>query len=167
MPLSDALNLARRAESTAKGVQGKNALAVAVSKRSGSETIVADTREHIYRRLTFFRYLHQSDEIPDGAAYELRDLANRLDVPKQDPNYATLQEAMEKETLRILKRKKGAKGLQPIDEEILKKLMHLSSSSQLRKFADEMIIARLFAQARVLADIPLYTPKELIECLHP
>lgn len=166
-PLSDALNLARRAESEAKSVSGKNALAVVVSKRSGSETTVADTRDRLYRRLTFFSNLHQNDEIPDGAAYELRDLAIRLDIPRQDATYATLQEAMYRETLRILKRKKAQRGQRSVAETRFEQLewelaeyIRLSSSVPLRQFADELIVARLFADARILADMPLYISKD-------
>jgi CRISPR-associated protein Cmr2 len=166
-PLTDALNLARRAEQSAKKVPGKNALAVAVSKRSGSETIVQGRRQSLSRRLSMFTAMHQHDDIPDGAAYELRDLATRLNVPQDDTHYSILQEAMYKETLRILKRKKARQGQVALAETALPELDHElteaikeTSSLPLQQFADELIIARIFAQAMHLAGKEASTGEE-------
>jgi CRISPR-associated protein Cmr2 len=147
-PLTDALALARAAEKAAKSVPGKNALAVTVSKRSGSDRTVAGTWGTLDRRLEQFIVLHRSDAIPDGAAFELRDLALRLGF---------LEEAMRKEALRILRRKEAQRGLQPVAKHVLGKLDELINRQQvpIAQLAEELIIAREFAVAEDQANSPL------------
>ncbi len=140
-PLSDALTLARAAEKGAKSVPGKNALAVTVSKRSGVDRTVRGKWGTLDQRLERFIALHRADAIPDGAAYELRDLALRL---------GTLEEATRKDAMRILRRKEAQRGLQPIAEEVLQELHELINRHQvpIAELADELIIAREFAAAQ-------------------
>src|SRR5205807_390498 len=94
-----------------KNVDGKEALAIILSKRSGVDITIqgswkgAETRTSFDHRLLRFSQLHLTDELPDGAAYELRDLYLRLNCDKREPQYNTLQEAMRDEALRILGRK--------------------------------------------------------------
>jgi len=157
-PLSDALALARDAEKAAKSVPGKNALAVTVSKRSGADRTVAGTWGTLGRRLERFIVLHRTDAIPDGAAYELRDLALRLGF---------LEGAMRKEAMRILRRKEAQRGLQPIAKEVLKDLnkfldditrqheLEKRKTPAIAELADELIIAREFAAAQDQAKTPL------------
>ncbi len=103
--LQDALELARSAEKKAKQVDGKNALAIIVSKRSGEDYSIAgswdDMNEYLEQLISFCR----ADDIPNGTAYELRDLARRLTVPVNDPDFNTLQAAIKEDTKRILHRK--------------------------------------------------------------
>lgn len=146
-PLSDVLALARATERAAKSVSGKNALAVTVSKRSGVDRTVADSWGKLDQRLEWFIVLHREEAIPDGAGYELRDLALRL---------GTLEEAMRKEAVRILRRKEAQRGLQPVASNVLRKLDELINQQQLSvaKLADELIIAREFAAAQDQAKTP-------------
>lgn len=144
-PLSDALELARRAEKLAKRVPGKNALAVIVSKRSGADCEVAGQRESIDRRLKRFIRLHRMEAVPDGAAFELRELAIHLrDLP----------EAMMDDAVRILRRKRAAKGTEKMAEAVLTELEGYvrSEAVSIRELADELIVARLFASATKQAD---------------
>src|SRR5205823_13783871 len=84
-PLSDTLELAREAEKAAKKkVEGKNALAINVSKRSGADWLVKGSWDEkadggaFDRRLNRFIYLQLAEELPRGIGYELRDTALRL-----------------------------------------------------------------------------------------
>ena len=156
-PLSDVLELARAAEKAAKSVQGKNALAVTLSKRSGVERTVKGAWGVLDGRLEWLIALHRTEAIPDGAAYELRDLARRLEPPDEELR-ATLREAARAEAMRILRRKKARRGVELVSERVLKKLEELLnkfSFEELRQLADELVIAREFAAAMDLAGMPL------------
>lgn len=162
-PLEDALEMVRLAERAAKSVDGKNAVAVIVDKRSGTSRIVRGTWGTIDERLKTYIGWHRKDAIPDGAAYELRDLALRLEVPKQaaEALKVNLINAKEKEAIRILKRKNKDFGENVIDDNTVKKLEQfiadIESTRQpeedaIEILADEMIIARIFADAEELAE---------------
>ncbi|HMA33297.1 MAG TPA: type III-B CRISPR-associated protein Cas10/Cmr2, partial [Chloroflexia bacterium] len=162
-PLSDVLALARAAERAAKAVPDKNALAITVSKRSGGDTTVAGSWSRaggdwaaLDDRLRGFAGLHRADQIPDGAAYELRALVDRLrDIP--DP--ATLEPILRSEAQRILKRKKGGHGSHDLVPETLAVLNTaldriaatmphaFQRGAALARLADELIVARIFAAA--------------------
>ncbi len=109
-PLQDALALVRTAEQTAKRVDGKNALAIILSKRSGFDTTIKGswkpkTGRPLDYRLIHFARLHMKGDIPDSAAYELRDLQLRLNCDTGAAEYTILQEATSKDAVRILGRK--------------------------------------------------------------
>lgn len=161
-PLSDALALARKAEKRAKHVPRKNALAVTVSKRSGSDRTVAGPWGMLDERLAWLVGLHRADAVPDGAAYELEELALRLTVPSGDKLYASLQEATRKEAIRILRRKKAARGAEAIAREDRERLEDVINGGQVRvhDLAQELIIARLFADAEDVANLPLKAATE-------
>lgn len=143
--LQDALTLVRNAEKAAKKVPGKEALSIILSKRSGVDTTIKgswksdDTSEPLDQRLLNFIRLHRAGDIPDGAAYELRDLYLRLNVKGNN----TLQEAMRKEAVRILGRKKIK------NKDILGKLTKdiESEKTSIEDLAYELIVARIFADA--------------------
>ncbi|AEG14069.1 CRISPR-associated protein, Crm2 family [Desulfofundulus kuznetsovii DSM 6115] len=161
-PLSDVLELTRAAEKAAKSIKGKNALAVALSKRSGVERTVKGTWGTLDRRLEWFTGLYQTEAIPDGAAYELRDLVSQLET-SNDELKDTLQKAAREETRRILRRKKARRGTEPIADNVLRALetfLHEGEFSfeKLKQLADELIIAREFAAAMDLANMPASTP---------
>jgi CRISPR-associated protein Cmr2 len=107
-PLSDALDLARRAEREAK--VSRNALAVTVSKRSGVDRTVSGVWGTLDQRLTLFTRLHLADAVPDGAAYELEILGRQLKVKEDDKRYPALQQAQIDEAVRILGRKQPQHG---------------------------------------------------------
>jgi CRISPR-associated protein Cmr2 len=157
-PLEDALELVRSAERAAKSVVGKNALAVVVDKRSGASRIAKGTWGTLDKRLLTFIKWHRENSIPDGAAYELRDLAYRLEIPENAPEALrkNLTEAKEKEAKRILKRKKKDFGESAIDDETIKSLEQFIRDIEKTKqpdedsiaiLADELIIAKNIADA--------------------
>ncbi len=164
-PLEDALALVRRAEKAAKDIPGKNALAVVVDKRSGTSRIAKGKWGALDKRLNTFINWHYNNDLPDGAAYELRDLAIRLEIPKNekpDSDLAKhLTEAKQKEAMRILGRKKKNSGESAIDKATLEKLKEYLDQIALTKkddednitvLADEIIIAKIFAEAKALAE---------------
>lgn len=159
-PLSTVLELARTTESEAKLVEGKNALAVTLSKRSGSEQTVKGTWGSLDARLEWFIQLYLQENIPYGLAYELRGLAleledmenvNRIEkIPKE-----AFKSVINAEVKRILKRKKAGSEARPIDEETINGLVEFLNEKQVtvRQLADELIIAGEFAVAIRMARI--------------
>ncbi|NCC32371.1 MAG: type III-B CRISPR-associated protein Cas10/Cmr2, partial [Chloroflexia bacterium] len=199
-PLADTLRLARNAEKAAKKVPGKNALAITLSKRSGVDRSIAGTwsnptqREALPwdamdTRLTQWIMLHRHDELPDGAAYELRDLANQLTLAEateeeatlakateeeEETPQATLQRAMRADAVRVLGRKRGQRGRAAFDQDLkdsLKSLLHKQNAQgkyvvTLAGVADEIILARIFADACDLAEGALQKGKALEAVAH-
>ncbi|MGI8588298.1 MAG: type III-B CRISPR-associated protein Cas10/Cmr2 [Chloroflexia bacterium] len=151
-PLSDALELAREAEREAKRVPGKAALAVIVSKRSGSDTPVRGTWGTLDKRLDDYVTLYMEKKLPHGAAYELRDLALRLDAGHDEKDKDTYREIMRFEALRILERKKPEGGAEGLDDATKQELQGRLKETPLACFADELIVARIFFNAVALAD---------------
>ncbi|MEI6179174.1 MAG: type III-B CRISPR-associated protein Cas10/Cmr2 [Chloroflexales bacterium] len=156
-PLSDALNLARAAEKAAKGMKDKAALAITLSKRSGADlTVRGRWQGAFYERLDRFVKLHQADALPDGAAYELRDLDERV-------GRTLAPEALIADATRILGRKRaqhGRAGIEPTDLAMIKNALD-TGKAELRQsdgrpvwgineLADELIVARVFARAQGL-----------------
>jgi len=156
-PLSDALDFARQAEQKAKAVPGKDALAVTVIMRGGAPRIVAEKRDILDKHLKQFITFHRKDALPDGAAYELRDVALRLGGDDAIRQNTTLQKAIRKESLRILSRKKAEHGARVLTDEVFKEMKALivDTDQSIEQLADELIIARLFANAYDQADRPL------------
>ena len=112
-PLGDTLQLARDAEKFAKQLPGKNALAITLSKRSGADRSIrgrwGDASGAFLQRLQTLIILHREEAIPDGAAYELRDLAERLGRAPADLRLA-LDPAMRSNAIGIFERKRGRRG---------------------------------------------------------
>lgn len=144
-PLTDALQLARAAEKAAKRDGGRDALAITLSKRSGIDRTVVGKWGEFVPRLSRFITLHRLEAIPDGAAYELRELSTQL---------KTMPDAMRAEAIRILERKRAARGKEAIAKDERQKLASDISQAVasradrgLAQLADEIIIARIFADA--------------------
>ena len=175
-PLSDALALARAAEQAAKGVPGKDALALTLSKRSGADVTISGKWGVLDSDLATFTRLHRIDTLPDGAAFQLRDLAERLTPKQGDPTLpaeATLGEAR-----RIIGRKQPKRGVTArLADATLAKLHKIlerppmrlvpepaessdaarskAALATVRSLADALIVARVFAVAADHADEPL------------
>lgn len=146
--LQDALTLVRVAEKAAKKVPGKEALAITLSKRSGVDTTIKGSwhgyaRNPFDHRLIRFAQLHLAGDMPDGAAYELRELHLRLTCDRQEPEYEILQKAMREEAVRILGRKQIG------NPQILAELTGdiKNEKTSIEELADELIVAREFARA--------------------
>lgn len=162
-PLEDALELVKGAEQAAKRVVGKNSLAVVVDKRSGISRIATGNWGTLDERLKTYIDWHRTDAIPEGAAFELSDLAYRLEIPKDasEDLRRNLTDAKEKEAKRILNRKQKDRGESSIDAETVEKLVQFieeingtkdKEEDSIAILADELIIARIFADAEDLAE---------------
>lgn len=151
-PLSDALALARAAEKRAKGVPGKNALAVTVSKRGGTDVTVHGRWGELDKRLGMFAALHMADAVPDGAAYELRELTLKLGVAGRAGGGA-LDRAAIGEAVRILHRKRAARGSEELAEHVLTAFEEMLKRGDVSvaSFSDELRVARVFADATAQA----------------
>lgn len=175
-PLSDTLDLARQAEKTAKEA-GRNALAVTVSKRSGADLTIKGRWGEIDSRLQSFTELHIAGAIPDCAAYELRELSR--DLSKLPDSIRV--EAMTREALRILRRKRvnvpatltddAKKRFEKFVRDAFKSLeTHIENTSvspkefSLEHLANELIAARTFARAMKQAGI---TVEEVLQSSEP
>lgn len=150
-PLEDALNLARKAEQAAKAIEGKNALAVIVDKRSGVSRTLKGRWGTVDQRLNQFVEWHRREEIPDGAAYQLRDLANRLEVSEGMVDKPTLDKIKLVEAKRILQRKRASRGEKGIGKEKLDAFGSYLKELSVEELADELIIAKIFAEAKQLS----------------
>lgn len=163
-PLSDALNLARAAEQKAKRMPGKNALAITLSKRSGADTTVYDHWEPLGERFRRFVSLYVNEQLPDAAAFDLRDLAERLTEvgppTARNGDQSIASAGILAEALRMLKRKHGQRGGKPVAEAIytqvqqdLTNLINVTGAplAGLRALADALIVARILAQAKTIA----------------
>ncbi len=174
--LREARELAQEAERRAKRVAGKNALAIIVSKRSGENYSIAESWDKISTYLEQLITLCRADAIPDGTAYELRDLALRLTVStdSHDADSAEqtiidrLPEVLKRDALRILQRKlyvplgKLPKGQAEAVENFLKARLGIEQEQQpneketilitINEFINELIIAQILADARQLAE---------------
>jgi len=154
-PLSDVLALAREAEKTAKKHQGKDALAITLSKRSGADrTIVGGWKEGIADRLRFF-IDNVASKVPEGAAYEILHMNRKLtpthmrQADKGDAAY--LPQVIALEAIRILGRKRGDRGQQEIAPKIREDLRGYMETVGAAEVANELILASLLAKARQLA----------------
>lgn len=104
--------LAKNAEDQAKRIEGKNALCVALSKRSGETYTIAGQWDNLDRSMQRLVDFAMRGAIPHGTPYELRDLVLRLglsiDEPAtnaQQPTDHPYAEVIKVDAVRILKRK--------------------------------------------------------------
>ena len=145
-PLQDALDLARRAEKWAKeGEPKRNALCVAYSPRSGAERLVRgrwDENPPLTRRLLRYADLLRAGEVPSRAAYELLALV-------REAGEALPGEALVAEALRILGRKEMKRAYREELEAWLR------TGEDVRRLAEELILARPFAEALDQAGVPV------------
>lgn len=146
-PMSDALTLARQAEKEAK--KTRNALAITLSKRSGADRTIAGRWDaQIAERLQYFIDLHRREALPDSVAYDLHDMAVRLD--QHVPIGAVRAEAQ-----RIVQRKRTPQDQTRLDPTILdafsRHFDRATDTRAIRDLAHEIIIARILADAHNLA----------------
>ena len=148
MPLHSALELARQAEATAKNQGRRNSLAIIQAKRSGSKQVIYGKWDPdgelapFQVRLQAMINLHQQGGISSRLGYQLRRIALETgETMKWEvidgkilPTNATAAET---------KRMVGRKA--PITEE--DEIILLAGRTNLRGFADELVIAHQFAGA--------------------
>jgi CRISPR-associated protein Cmr2 len=149
-PLRGSLRMAREAEALAK--EKRDSLAVIVDKRSGPPVKVKGKWGTLDRRLVTYTGLHRKEQIPDSAAYDLRELARLLDGA-EDSQRQALTDLVRKEAERILLRKQPERGTKgKIEPDILSSLLKDLDESPVNEIADSLIVARLLAQAAEEAD---------------
>ncbi len=148
-PLDMVLDAAQRAEHLAKDHPGKHALAILRQKRGGGEIVVMDAMDALLHRMNAITQWRLKGAIGQGAAYELRELADFLQAAGFDST--ALREVFSKEALRILKRKRETGGGALVNEELVDILQGWLERMSVRDLAQEMIIATEFATARHLA----------------
>lgn len=157
-PLQDALMTMRNAEKEAKSVKGKNALAIILSKRSGSDTTIkgswgndGQTEKSFDERLKWFIYLHLAEALPSGVAFELRDLWLRFrdESSSKGDVLPGFEKIVKAEAYRIIKRKKAEGGKKEISNEVLTDLRRFIDKSQIsiEHLAKEIIVAKELAKA--------------------
>lgn len=167
MPLHSALALARRSEKMAKNQGGRNSLAIIQAKRAGSEQSIHGKWEALGElapfqdRMQKMIDLHGSDAIPSRLGYQLRRIVAqtgahlewRLVAGKIVPANATAAEA-----LRMIARKRQQSGDLMTDED---QITLLAGRIDLRQLADELVIAKQFADAIFLAQAGWRTKEEV------
>lgn len=150
--MSQALDLARDAEKLAK--KTRNALAVVVDKRSGPATKASGVWGTLDQDLRVFTKMHLADHVPDGAAYELRELGSLL-AGVEGEKGEILKRLVDREAERILRRKQPAHGAEvAIAREHLDHLLARLEKEGIPAVADRLIIARLLAEAQAQATSP-------------
>lgn len=147
-PLSEVLDLARRTEKAAKSVPGKNALAITLSKRSGSERQIRGNLSELIERLQKMISWWQAKVLSKGTPYELEKLAHMESVLEP--------EALQAEAIRILKRKRESGGEREIPQKILEQFrQYLTNDDEksvgLHELTQEMMIAAELAAAEAQA----------------
>ncbi|NUM45116.1 MAG: type III-B CRISPR-associated protein Cas10/Cmr2 [Anaerolineales bacterium] len=154
-PLSDVLEMARQAEKEAKSFEGKNALAITLSKRGGVARTITDKWDALYQRVTRLSTLSRQGAISAGTAYELQELErffSRTTIPIQ----GKIDEA-----IRIIKRKRESGGEKKINDKIQQDFEKwLTNGISPGRLAYEMIIAQTFGSAADMASIPLPIDQE-------
>ncbi len=167
-PLREALELARSAENSAKHVKDKNALAITISKRSGSDFTIRGYWTDFYKNLEKLIGFCREGAIPEGTAFELRSLSLRLADQTGSTDSATLLEIIEAEAKRILQRKlsfwrsnQAQAGKKQILEDTHKQIIAMladfvkngrtADEPPIEHFANILIAAQFFADAMELA----------------
>jgi len=155
-PMGLSLETARRAEKLAKANPGKNSMAIILEKRSGAPIQInqhweSDFDFDFVKRLLDWTECHINDLLPDKFAYQIkilkRELGCKLEWKGIEP-----ENSQAYEFLRILSRKRTKGGSKPLDDKERDKVLEAASTlKNLEDMANELIITRIFAQAKVQA----------------
>jgi CRISPR-associated protein Cmr2 len=144
-PLGAALQAAREAERRAKGVKDKDALAVAVLRRSGERTEMRSPWRALGSRFERLRAWFSNGALSSRFAYDVADSARRL---------KGLEEPFRAELKRLLRRHRDEQKPNPPDpEEVADDLMDWAQSLPERDFeelANWILLARFVAQGGVI-----------------
>ncbi len=150
-PLEDLLSYARQAERAAKdatpGEPGteRNGLAIHYHPRGGVALMVrARWEDDLDKEIAQLADLHERNLISDKAGYDLRELAREYGAWKSGPEL--LAEAVRADARRLLSRKRGAAGPQS-PEFLLQRVECAESAREVRKLAERLVLARVFANA--------------------
>jgi CRISPR-associated protein Cmr2 len=151
-PLSEVLETARRAEQEAKNISSsKNMLAIILGKRSGAErTTSAKVGNLVERMQVLITYVKQK-QISAGTAYELQNLHQQLGKA------GLPSDAVQREALRIIQRKRESGGEREIQKEVRQQFGSWlrDQDVSLEELAQEMVIAGELAKAYEMARVAL------------
>lgn len=151
-PLEDILIFGRAAEKAAKNPD-RNGLAVHLHTRGGGEPILIREQwkqsgeNGLDERLKAWAEMHRRNELPDKAAYDLWQLAEEY------KGWAEVShETLEKDVIRLLKRKRIGYGTGRISDNDIGKLMRdVRSLEDLIRRAKELVVARSIAEIEHIA----------------
>lgn len=169
-PMEDLIEYGKKAEKAAKepdrnGKGDRNGLAVHLYKRGGGDPFClreqwTNDDRSLDKRLDKWAKMHNKNELPDKAAYEMRELAevyrNWKGTPKDE--LACLIKA---DATRMLKRKRpgGGEDQKIVAMEIDSMLQGLDSYQKIRHLADELILARKLSEVMKMADRSAKNPE--------
>lgn len=146
--LDEALDLVRRAEQRAKGVRGKNGLAISVKPRGGDAVEVAAPLGTLAARIAELVGMHRRAEISARAQYELMDLHTRAAGAGDAQLATTLDAVVQAEARRILARKQSRRGQDAkLADEVLARLGHLGAYEDPSRLGRELYVAHELARA--------------------
>lgn len=154
-PMEDLLGYGRAAERAAKEPD-RNGLAVHLHTRGGAPIKIraywSVDAQALDRRLQTWAELHQKDQIPDKAAYDLRVLAQDYHSWPTSTleQQSALASALQSDALQMIKRKRGKRGDEGLTQ--LTALLHVvKSAEEALQVADEIILAKRIAEALMQA----------------
>jgi len=158
-PLEDILMFGRAAERDAKNPD-RNALAVHIHTRSGGDPILLREQwkekgeNGLDERLKSWVKMHRINELPDKAAYDLRQLAEEYS------NWPSIShDLLKRDVRRLLRRKRAGRGKEEISDSNLEKIMNdVKSRDDLIHRANELILARSIAEVEEIAQA--FSPTE-------
>lgn len=107
------------------------------------------------------RILEREQAASKQGRFDDKVFAHRLEEIIQTKQ-EMLKEMMRLEAIRILKRKRGARGAERLDDKIFKRLKKLIENTEIAKLADELIVARLLAEAAAQSGETVEQAKELL-----
>lgn len=145
-PLNEVMRLAREAEKKSKKTASKNAFTVVLSKRSGTETEITDNWKQLTDRLLLLKSWIKAGLLGQGVGYELKILAEDFKGFDLKTN-AAHRDAIAKEAVRIINRKRQSNTAMPLDEVLIKKLEDWINEEKIpvAQIANEIIVASEFA----------------------
>lgn len=148
MPLGEALDLARQAESRAKLDAGRDALAIILHKRGGTPLSIHGHWAGFLSGLFELINFHRAEEIPARAGHELKVL-DRLSENADESLSAVLGAVQRAEMGRILARKRAEHGNRAVQGEVLGRIRDLLEDNKITpaEVGKQMVIAGFFAQA--------------------
>lgn len=159
-PMRDALELVRATERVAKDDAGRNALAIAVSKRSGGTLSIFGRWSEpnpLHERLAKWRDFFSADEIPAKFAHELEQAVAPFEVQSgPDPDPKAVADALAGLAARALGRRRARHGEAPVaraaQDEVRARLTAGDNPlSAARALAAELQVARLLRDAHRIA----------------
>ncbi len=140
--LEDLREYGQRAEKAAKGVEGKDALAIHLHKRGGASIQVrAKWNDEPDKRLAKFAELMNDGTIPTKLPYELRAMATLYETWLE----ANATAAIKADLPRLIA-KKSSKKLETVAEAMEDYIVGMTSE-KLRVLAQELLVARQLAEA--------------------